>query len=156
MSIVGSVFERKPTSSASRPVSNIPTDSGFPTVQHRSKSAFTRNREEKRLAVTRNNVSRPIHAPLVVPSPSDLHEGPSSIYANASWRAQASKENEERVARMGDTEREEGKRQILEKFGTNIGDVLKRARLAREQTNLKGCPPSSVVLFSLSSLDSLR
>ena len=49
------------------------------------------------------------------------------------WRDRISKENEEIVASMDDAEREEERRQILERFGTNIGDVLKRARLAREQ-----------------------
>ena len=129
MSIVGSIVERKPTSSV-RPVSTTSLDTGFPTVQHRSKSAFTRNREEKRNAVTRNNLSRLNHVPIVIPSASDLLD-PSSNDAN--WRNQVGKENEERVARMDDTEREEEKFQILERFGANIGDVLKRARLARER-----------------------
>jgi hypothetical protein len=57
------------------------------------------------------------------------------------WRDRISKENEERVAAMDDAEREEERRQILERFGTNIGDVLKRARLAREQQKQSGKPP---------------
>jgi hypothetical protein len=144
MPIVGSIVERKPTSSV-RPVSTTSLDTGFPTVQHRSKSAFTRNREEKRNAVTRNKLSRLNHVPIVIPSVSDLLDVSSSNDAN--WRDQVGKENEERVARMDDTEREEEKCQILERFGANIGDVLKRARLARERQKQME-PPSPVNLTS--------
>jgi len=56
------------------------------------------------------------------------------------WRDRVSKENEERVAAMDDAEREEEIRQILERFGSNIGDVLKRAKLAREQQIQSGEP----------------
>ncbi len=147
MPIVGSIVERKPTSSV-RPVSTTSLDTGFPTVQHRSKSAFARNREEKRNAVARNNLARLNHAPIVIPSVSDLLDVPSSIDANTDWRDQVSKENEERVARMDDTEREEEKLQILERFGANIGDVLKRARLARGRQKQTGKPSGPVNLTS--------
>jgi hypothetical protein len=43
-----------------------------------------------------------------------------------------SEENERRVAAMTEEEREQERREIEEKFGKNIGDVLRRARLARE------------------------
>jgi hypothetical protein len=43
-----------------------------------------------------------------------------------------SEENERRVAAMTEEEREQERREIEEKFGKNVGDVLRRARLARE------------------------
>jgi len=43
-----------------------------------------------------------------------------------------SEENERRVAAMTEEEREQERREIREKFGKNIGDVLKKARMARE------------------------
>jgi hypothetical protein len=41
-------------------------------------------------------------------------------------------ENERRVAAMTEEERAQERREIEEKFGKNIGDVLRRARMARE------------------------
>jgi RPAP1-like, N-terminal len=43
-----------------------------------------------------------------------------------------SEENEKLVAAMTEEEREQERSQIGEKFGKNIGDVLRKARMARE------------------------
>jgi len=43
-----------------------------------------------------------------------------------------SEENERRVGAMTEEEREQERREIEEKFGKNIGDVLRRVRMARE------------------------
>ena len=117
--MLGSVVERKPTSSLSRPSTVNSNRTGFPSVQHRSKSAFARNRGEKQ-----NNSDRSVTQSL---------NETSTLPALDDWRDRISKENEERVASMDNDERQDEKRQILERFGANIGDVLKRARLAREQ-----------------------
>ena len=50
----------------------------------------------------------------------------------------AKKEKEERVADMTEEEREDEIQQILERFGSSVGDVLKRARLARETKSVTG------------------
>lgn len=115
--MLGSVVERKPTSSLSRPSTATSNKTGFPSVQHRSKSAFARNRGEEQ-----NNSERVTRS---------LNEA-STLPAGDDWRDRMSKENEERVASMDNDEREDEKRQILDRFGANIGDVLKRARLVRE------------------------
>lgn len=47
------------------------------------------------------------------------------------WRSAVEKENEARVAAMSPAEREQERQEIIEKFGTGLGDVLKRAREAR-------------------------
>jgi len=54
------------------------------------------------------------------------------------WRAQVSADNAMRVASMTDEEREAAKREVIERFGIGVGDVLKRARQAREMTTTKG------------------
>lgn len=130
--IVGSIVERKPTSSVSRPSTSPLSRTGFPTVQHRSKSAFARNREGKQ-GITPLSDLRDV--PPVVSSMNDISRSQERNVSDpeVDWRDRISKENEEIVASMDDAEREEERRQILERFGTNIGDVLKRARLAREQ-----------------------
>lgn len=126
--IVGSVVERKPTSSFSTPKAAVTGNTGFPTVQHRSKSAFARNRDD-----LRRSVSRPKDVPTVLPT----NNHPASTEP-ADWRQQISKENEERVAEMTEEQREEEIQQILERFGSSVGDVLKKARLARETKSVTG------------------
>ena len=132
--IVGAIVERKTTSSISRPSTSTSSRTGFPVVQHRSKSAFARNREEKR---SRQRITPPsglLDVPSIVHSLNDQSNSQTRDVAEPeTWRDKISKENEKRVAGMDDAEREEERRQILERFGTNIGDVLKRARLARER-----------------------
>ena len=112
--IVGSVVERKPISSFSIPKATVSDKTGFPTVQHRSKSAFARNRDE-----LRKSVSRPKDVPIIIP----VNVHPASTEP-ADWRQQISKESEDRVADMTEEQREEERRQILERFGASIGDVL--------------------------------
>lgn len=133
-SIVGSVVERKPTSSFSTPKAAVTGKTGFPPVQHRSKSAFSRNRDE-----LRQSVSRPKDVPVVLPT--NVHHTSTEP---ADWRQQISKENEERVADMTEEQREEEIRQILERFGTSVGDVLKRARLSRENRSVTGKTPETI------------
>jgi RNA polymerase II-associated protein 1 len=53
------------------------------------------------------------------------------------WRLQISEENERRVARMTEEERGEARRDIEEKFGKNIGDVLRKVRMAREAKQME-------------------
>ena len=48
------------------------------------------------------------------------------------WRARMSEENEKRVGAMTEEEREHERREIEERYGKNIGDVLRRVRMARE------------------------
>ncbi|KAG6866175.1 hypothetical protein C0991_007725 [Blastosporella zonata] len=122
--LVGSVFERKPSHSA--PKAFTPTKSGFPAVQHRSKSAFARNLE----GVRKNGAARPQNAPTVAHSrlarplkPADPDE----------WRNQMSRENEQRVASMTEEERDQERQEILERFGAGVGDLLQRVKLAREK-----------------------
>jgi len=57
-----------------------------------------------------------------------------------------SEENEKRVAAMTVEEREQERREIEEKFGKNIGDVLRRARMAREAHEKQAVPPGSYIL----------
>lgn len=129
-SIVGSIVERKPTSSVSTPKLSSSGKTGFPTVQHRSKSAFARNREELR----KSGTARLYTVPAITPSSKHSSRQPSSPPPNSvDWRDQVSRENEERVAEMTEEEREQERREIVERFGANVGDVLRRARLARDK-----------------------
>ncbi|KAF6755856.1 cytoplasmic protein [Ephemerocybe angulata] len=151
--IIGSVFERKPGASkkdfgAPRTTAGA-TPTGFPSVQHRSKSAFSRNREDslrKGVGSSRSqappvpvsSAQRPLSAPLQAPP----DQAPSSSSVMASdpefFREQISRENEARIAGMTEDEIEDEKRQILERFGSRISGVLERARKNRMKKDTDG------------------
>ncbi|KAF4617444.1 hypothetical protein D9613_005772 [Agrocybe pediades] len=154
-SLIGSIVERKPKStlsSTSKPSTSGKT--GFPTVQHRSKSAFSRSREEQR----KFGESRAREVPTVLRAPPTPAPEPAPSIAPADndddWRESISRENAERVASMSQEEREEERRQILEKFGENVGDILKRARLAREKQKQR--PKNETVPSTVDSTEKTR
>lgn len=123
-SLIGSVFERKSTTSFTAPLPSSSRKTGFPTVQHRSKSAFSRNREELRKSgYARSQDAPPVLQSDTKPKPVDPDE----------WRQHMSRENEQRVEGMTEEEREEERREIMERFGAGVGDLLKRVRNARTQ-----------------------
>ncbi|TCD62644.1 hypothetical protein EIP91_006597 [Steccherinum ochraceum] len=128
-SLVGSVFERKGGSSAPRPPKlNGTGTTGFPAAKHRSQSAFAKARNEANRA---DRPTRPQHVPAVESTRSSV-TGPSTVTDTGDWRRQMEKENEKKVEDMTDEEREQERREILERFGPNIAEVLRKAREARE------------------------
>ena len=46
-------------------------------------------------------------------------------------------ENQRRVEAMTESELEAERKEILERFGPNVGEILRRARAAREAAQLK-------------------
>lgn len=137
--LVGSVIERKPTSKFA-PKSFIPAKTGFPEVQHRSKSAFARNIDNLR----KTESYRPRNVPVIVPSGPTRLPGPTDP---DDWRERIGRENEERVASMTEEEREQERQEILDRFGAGVSDLLKRVRLAREKQakSVQGNNDSSMV-----------
>lgn len=128
--LVGSVFERKRGSSASSAPKAIASSTGFPTAQHRSKSVFARNRgTQQQSAALSSQAAAP---PVVQLAPKMQEPIPPKEPDTDDWRVRMSEENERRVAAMTEEEREQERREIEENFGKNIGDVLRRARMARE------------------------
>ena len=135
--IVGSVFERKiPAFSATNPPKlSGSSQTGFPVVQHRSKSAFARGRDESKrngpigpdrtkdipIVQATNNVGR--RAGWLTPKP----------VIETDLRRQISEENEKKVEGMSKEERDQERRDIIEHFGVGISDLLQKAREARER-----------------------
>lgn len=125
--IIGSIIERKASARPIAPQVATSSKTGFPTVDHRSKSTFGRNREAARKA----GPSQLREPPVVATSPR-----PSSAVRPVDpdeWREQISRENEERVAGMSEEQREAERREIVERFGAGISGVLKRARETRQR-----------------------
>lgn len=135
--VIGQIVERKPSSPFSAPKPSSSGRTGFPEVAHRSKSAFSRHREEqKKFGAARTN-----EVPIVLPSSQPVSLPPGGP-PNGDWREQISRENDERVAAMTEDEREEARREAIERFGPNVGDILQRARLARARHQQGNSPPA--------------
>ncbi|KAI0642917.1 hypothetical protein C8Q79DRAFT_1095487 [Trametes meyenii] len=133
-SLVGSILERKPVAKPSAPARTA-TKTGFPAVQHRSQSAFARSR----LDAQKPAGQRLREVPVVQPSSGFSHGSPvpegkggQSNGDPDGWRAQMEEQNKQRVETMTEEEREQERVEILEKFGPNVAEVLRRAREARE------------------------
>ncbi|KAH8993067.1 hypothetical protein EDB86DRAFT_3103334 [Lactarius hatsudake] len=142
--LVGSVFERQPRSSVSAPSTpkSIGSNKGFPIAQHRSESVFARSRKAQQQPGAQ--LLRATEPPVVQPAPIMQKFTPSEGSEDNDWRAQISEENERRVAAMTEHEREEERREIEERFGKNIGEVLQKARRAREANNGQTKPATSL------------
>lgn len=130
--LIGSVIERQPGPSAPVPSVSQPIGSrtGFPMAQHRSKSVFSRNREARQQPAALQ--SRDSVSPVVQQTSRTRRLAPEEEPDTDDWRVRMSEENERHVAAMTEEERVQERREIEEKFGKNIGEVLKRARMARE------------------------
>jgi len=142
--IIGSVVERKPGVGNERPTkpASGPTSTGFPSVQHRSKSAFARNREQnlrKNLGLSKLNAPPIVSSsaqprdPLSIPPPAP--PAPSNDESEDALHDSISRENEARIAGMSPEEIEEEKQEILRRFGADIGSVLEKARRNRLKKN---------------------
>lgn len=138
-SLLGSVFERVPSSSKNVAPSPSNLTAGFPVAQHRSKgkSAFARRREQENKPGASSRLSEP---PVLVNdnrerkvTSENNEEQKPTVDAN-DWRTQVSRENELRVANMTNEEREQEKQEILERFGLDVGDILRKARDRRGKT----------------------
>lgn len=164
-SLVGSILERKPQSKPSAPTfrADVLGKTGFPSVQHRSKSAFARAREEqKKGEPSRRQIVPVVHPAMKVEIPAPRVMTQPSSGGSGDWRKQVEEENLRRVEAMTEEEREQERREILEKFGPDVGEILRKAREARlrrekefagvedgrEEIPLVSSPPRSPTLSS--------
>ena len=130
--LVRSVLERTPGSTSSSFRSPAPK-AGFPPVKHRTKSAFARSRDLSKMSSP--NGECPSHPPPVVTSerlrvPTVVL--PPSTSDEPEWRKDVGWENEKIVASMSLEEREEERREVLERFGPGVGAILQKAKRNRE------------------------
>ncbi|KAH8082422.1 hypothetical protein BXZ70DRAFT_1068239 [Cristinia sonorae] len=130
--LIGSVIERKAGPSVP-PKPNQTGATGFPSARHRSQSAFSKARGEAK----KSNRAQQVPVVESLPPPP---KGLPNLEDADDWRRQAEEENQRRVACMSHEEREQEKREILERFGPNIADVLRKAREAREAKTKETVP----------------
>jgi RNA polymerase II-associated protein 1 len=157
--LIGSVYERVPSKAQAPILPNLIATSGtgFPAVKRREasngagsgrrgQSAFMRGRNAHATDVSASEAMSLRGPPIAQAGPSSIPPAKlQSLTARPShnlrmagpaqqaddWRSAVERDNELRVANMSEEEREEEKRVILERFGSGIGDVLKKARAAR-------------------------
>ena len=107
-SLVGSIVERKVGSAPSPPAVRSSGKTGFPTVQHRSKSAFARSRDaqKKGSGTTERHKKPPVVQGGIKPAvqtvgDDDEDEARSQVIAQASdyWRRQIEEENHKKIER---------------------------------------------------------
>ena len=147
-SLIGSVFERTkprtPPAQSSRFTGTPGT--GFPTAQHRFKSAFARARDEANL---KGNVAglrrtdapsvvskQPRTHPPVAPTAPIIDPKPIPTDTDALLR-QIDEENARTIARMSEDEINQEKRAILEQLGEDTGQLLRRVQEARRRKETK-------------------
>ncbi|THH09091.1 hypothetical protein EW145_g2246 [Phellinidium pouzarii] len=157
LQLVGPVFERPAYSRPSFSVARTAPSSGFPSVQHRSKSAFARAREAKRnrsedtqtqrrrdvpsvqksgmlLAENQDHVKQ-VDEPLEITNKAlKSQSSPQSQSESTSedkWIAQMKRDNDRAIEAMTEEEREQHRSEILEQLGPNIEELLRNARETR-------------------------
>ncbi|KAG1899621.1 uncharacterized protein F5891DRAFT_1037494 [Suillus fuscotomentosus] len=148
-SLIGSVFERKTSTAQSLPSPRFAKTpgSGFPAVQHRSKSAFARAKEEEKSSSNARHTTVPLvnpASPAKQPRSRDLEV--DSHTADDAMRQQISDENERRVANMTEEEREQERCEVLEQLGSGAADLLERVRAARSRNTTKAPAISEGIL----------
>lgn len=127
--LIGSVLERTPGSAPPSLRSAAPK-TGFPPVEHRTKSAFARSRDLSKKSTP--NDERPTQPPIIIPERPNLqNDPPPSASDESKWREDISRENERIVANMSPEELELERQAILERFGVGVGAILQRARQNR-------------------------
>jgi len=136
--LIGSVYERKTSafSEVNRPKPSGSSRTGFPVVQHRSKSAFARGRDEfKRSGSGGPNRTKDIPVVRSVNDTGGRTGGltPRPVIDTDDLRRQISEENEKKLEAMTEEERNQERREIIEHFGVGIGDLLQKARETRER-----------------------
>lgn len=126
--LVGSVLERTPGSTSS-PLRLPAPKTGFPPVQHRTKSAFARSRDLSKQPAGNDKSQR---QPPAVTSEHPRLSPPTSD--ESKWREDVGRENEKIVANMSPEERELERQAILERFGPQVGAILQKAKFNRGKT----------------------
>ncbi|KAI5118017.1 hypothetical protein M0805_003454 [Coniferiporia weirii] len=160
-SLVGSVVERPGISRSPSKITPSASSTGFPTVHHRSKSAFARSRETRQNGKHDAEGSRRRNVPTIQRSGTLLSgsqdlgrpekEGgngdpsgvinisvsqekplsPSLSTDEGRWKAQMRQDNDRAIEAMSEDERKHHRTEILEQLGPNVGELLRKAREAR-------------------------
>ncbi|KIY44070.1 hypothetical protein FISHEDRAFT_67762 [Fistulina hepatica ATCC 64428] len=134
--LIGNVFERKTTAQRfQQPPPASAARTGFPSAQHRTKSAFARARNARNKASLN---SRAVEPPEISNVAKDQRQDNLDISASSEgrsiWQRQIGRENESRVASMSEEEREQERQELVERFGA---DLLQKVMLARQKRDAK-------------------
>lgn len=118
--------------------------SGFPTAHHRSKSAFARaqqgNRQspvERRRDVPKVATSSSLRNSVQAPAGNGLNEGAGDVQGTT-WEDQMRHDNARLVEQMSDEERKRHTSEVLDQFGPNLGELVRKMKRARDGSKVGG------------------
>ncbi|KAH7104002.1 hypothetical protein BKA62DRAFT_695308 [Auriculariales sp. MPI-PUGE-AT-0066] len=147
--LIGNIVERKPGSLKPHAPSltSATSQNGFPVAKHRSQSAFAKARQQA-------NASRPQQPPPVAsslpPSSSNGNDLSQTQPAQSDdWRTEMAQHNAATVEQMTDDQRQRAVSEIFDILGDGVGDLLKRAREARERKDTSVSHPIVAPLANL-------
>jgi len=129
--LIGNIVERKASTStptAPSTASSLP-QRGFPVAKHRTQSAFARARQQA-------NQARPQQPPIIQPIAVTPAKAPIAVDHDArseDWRSDMDQRNNATIEQMSDQQRQEAISEIFDTLGDGVGDLLRRAREARER-----------------------
>jgi hypothetical protein len=136
--MIGEIKER-PVSNSKPPAPPTPVRAtGFPRAEHRSrkKSSFLKHREE----LDRESGARDVQLPTPSYSPLDAlrsspPRAPPSEDASIEGKMYdgITEQNTKIVESMTEEEREQGRQEIVERFGLDIGERLRRVRATQHR-----------------------
>jgi len=136
--MIGNIKEREPSGAPpAKPL--LPRVTGFPKAQHRSKDPLSLFSSERQRATDTSLETAPpetsnqpqLRPPLILDIPSHTEE--SCDGSPGRMRAEISAENARIVGGMTDEQRDAERQEIFTRFGGDIGDILRKAREARER-----------------------
>ncbi|KAF8333505.1 uncharacterized protein EI90DRAFT_3121852 [Cantharellus anzutake] len=155
--MIGNITERQRRSAP--PVApSIPRSAGFPKAVHRSKKLATspaalesqRAADTSWVATSSAALKQPqLRPPLTLDIPSNPEESRQDDLDR--MHAEISAENTNIVNRMTPEQRETERQEILQRFGGDIGDILRKAREAREKAARRSPSKGSLRRSSVSS-----
>lgn len=139
----GSVSAPRPPQPPSLP---SPSSSGFPAVPHRSqRKPRTQTRQPSSAAEVASNVDAPhqdvsttperlapLSARVTDAGPSRLPAADANLSEAERVRREVDEENTRRVEAMTDEEREQEARELTERFGPGLLELMRKRRAARE------------------------
>ncbi|KAG9002460.1 hypothetical protein FRB94_003871 [Tulasnella sp. JGI-2019a] len=136
-SLIGEIRERSLTNISSiKPQGKFDPATGFPTVQHRSKSAFAKGRDAARAATTATTAVPAVRATEKADSPEEVDSGSvpttgNDNLADAAWRKGMSDQNDARIQQMSQAEREREAAELSETFGPGLLELVRKAKRRR-------------------------
>lgn len=153
--MIKSIVE-KPTSSPNPPQftpPQVPTLGGFPRATHRSQSTSLFSKARSKPLPSRQAQAPVVQSTVPIPPPPTSRISfPQNLSDEQHIIDSAQRENEERIAGMSLEERQQEAKELVERFGGGLADILRKRREARERGNDAAGPSLAFGMSVVSAL----